>query len=54
MVPPRSRVWWRHWGPGGVILTRGGNLTSVDSPEDADLRIKAVLVFAGVSVTSRP
>ena len=17
MVPPRSRVWWRHWGPGG-------------------------------------
>jgi len=54
MVPPRSRVWWRHRGPGGVSLTRGGNLTRVDSPEDADLRIKAVLVFAGVSVTSRP
>jgi hypothetical protein len=53
-VPPGSRVWWRHRGPGGVSLTRGSDLTRVDLPEDADVRIEAVLVFAGVSVTDRP
>ncbi|HSK53931.1 MAG TPA: hypothetical protein VK908_01630, partial [Jiangellales bacterium] len=53
-VPPGSRVWWRHRGPGRVSLTRGRDLTRVDSAEDADVRIEAVLVFAGLSVTGRP
>ena len=53
-VPPGTRVWWRHRGPGRVSLTQGSDLTRVDSAEDADVRIEAVLVFAGLSVTGRP
>lgn len=51
-VPPGTRVWSRLRGPGGVDLDRGSDLTRVDSPEEADLRIDATLIFAGVSVKS--
>lgn len=51
-VPAGTRVWWRSRGPGGVSLARGSTLTRVSSPDDADLRIDAVLVFAGVTVGS--
>jgi hypothetical protein len=51
-VPAGTTVWWRSRGPGGVSLAPRSALTRVSSPEDADLRVDAVLVFAGVSIVS--
>lgn len=51
-VPAGTTVWWRSRGPGGVSLAPGSALTRVSSPEDAELRVDAVLVFAGVSIVS--
>ena len=51
-VPAGTMVWWRSRGPGGVSLAPRSALTRVSSPEDADLRVDAVLVFAGVSIVS--
>jgi hypothetical protein len=51
-VPAGTTVWWRSRGPGGVSLARQSTLTRVSSPDDAELRVDAVLVFAGVTIVS--
>jgi hypothetical protein len=51
-VPPGSLVWWRSRGPGGVTLDRAADLSRADPRQAADVRVEAVLVFAGVSITT--
>jgi len=50
-VPEGWSVWWDGSGPGGIGPARKRPVQKAETPDDADVRVRARLLFAGVGLT---